>query len=450
MDRSFAGPRTAEWAGGRGGGVRRRAGRGVAPDRLPARARPRGHLQGQGVPRRRRRDPAAAATTRSAARVEAGTLTDLPGVGRQHRQGDRGRGRGELPRAAGRSSRRSTAARSPPAVTSCGPRCAATCTRHSDWSDGGSPIEEMAFTAMELGHDYLVLTDHSPRLRVANGLSAERLSQQLGVVDAVNAHLGGDAASPCSRGSRSTSSTTAASTRPTRCSTGSTSGSPASTPSSRWTPADMTRRMVAAVRNPRVNVLGHCTGRMVMGDRGTRPAVAVRRQGGLQACAEHDTAVEINSRPERRDPPTKLLELARDLGCLFSIDSDAHAPGPARLPLVRRASGPRRPASTRTGSSTPGRKERLLAWANPVAASAVHDRHGGRVGAGTEVEVRRSKRRRRTVSAYRDGDRIVVLIPASLTRKRGGRVGRDHGRPARSSPRSADAALRRRADGRGR
>ena len=46
-------------------------------------------------------------------------------------------------------------------------------------------------TAMELGHDYLVLTDHSPRLRVANGLSAERLARQLGVVDAVNEHLGG-------------------------------------------------------------------------------------------------------------------------------------------------------------------------------------------------------------------------------------------------------------------
>ena len=62
---------------------------------------------------------------------------------------------------------------------------------HSDWSDGGSPIEEMAMTAIELGHEYLVLTDHSPRLRVANGLSAERLARQLDVVDAVNAHVGG-------------------------------------------------------------------------------------------------------------------------------------------------------------------------------------------------------------------------------------------------------------------
>ena len=66
---------------------------------------------------------------------------------------------------------------------------------HSDWSDGGSPIEEMAFTAIELGHDYLVLTDHSPRLTVANGLSVARLTQQLGVVEAINEHLGGGAGS---------------------------------------------------------------------------------------------------------------------------------------------------------------------------------------------------------------------------------------------------------------
>jgi putative hydrolase len=63
------------------------------------------------------------------------------------------------------------------------------CHTHSDWSDGGSPIREMAETARELGHDYLVLTDHSPRLTVAHGLSAERLTQQLDVVAVLNAEL---------------------------------------------------------------------------------------------------------------------------------------------------------------------------------------------------------------------------------------------------------------------
>ncbi len=53
---------------------------------------------------------------------------------------------------------------------------------HSDWSDGGSPIEEMMRRAAALGHDYCALTDHSPRLTVANGLSAERLRSQLDVI----------------------------------------------------------------------------------------------------------------------------------------------------------------------------------------------------------------------------------------------------------------------------
>lgn len=65
------------------------------------------------------------------------------------------------------------------------------CHSHSNWSDGGSPIEEMVLAAVETGHDWLVLTDHSPQLRVANGLTAERLARQLALVDAINTSLGG-------------------------------------------------------------------------------------------------------------------------------------------------------------------------------------------------------------------------------------------------------------------
>ena len=148
----------------------------------------------------------------------------------------------------------------------------------------------------------------------------------------------------------------------------------------------MTRRMVGAVRNPRTNVLGHCTGRMVMGDRGTRRQSQFDARAVFEACVEHDVAVEINSRPERRDPPTKLLELARDLGCLFSIDSDAHAPGQLDF-LGYGASGPRRPASTPTGSSTRGRSERLLEWANGARFRGMTRQLSER---GPRVEVRRS------------------------------------------------------------
>ncbi len=90
----------------------------------------------------------------------------------------------------------------------------------------------------------------------------------------------------------------------------------------------MTRRMVRAVSNSRVNVLGHCTGRLVTGNRGLRPESKFDAEKVFTACRDNNTAVEINSRPpERRDPPTRLLKLALDIGCDFSIDTDAHAPG---------------------------------------------------------------------------------------------------------------------------
>jgi len=198
------------------------------------------------------------------------------------------------------------------------------CHSHSDWSDGGSPIDEMAVTARDLGHDYLVLTDHSPRLTVANGLTAERLERQLDVVAELNESLA-----------------------PFRILTGievdilddgSLDQRPsllerldvvvASLHSKLRMPSDqMTPRMVAAVANPLVDVLGHCTGRLVTGGRGTRPESAFDAALVFAACAQFGVAVEINSRPERLDPPKRLLRLAVEAGCVFSIDTDAHAPG---------------------------------------------------------------------------------------------------------------------------
>jgi putative hydrolase len=196
---------------------------------------------------------------------------------------------------------------------------------HSDWSDGGSPIEEMVLTCVELGQDWAALTDHSPRLTVAHGLSVERLKQQLDIVDGVNRSLGkqfrllkGIEVDILDDGSLDQ----------TEEMLGRLDVVTASVHSKlRMNAAPMTRRMVAAARNPRVNVLGHCTGRMVMGSRGTRPQSEFDAQAVFEACLEGNTAVEINSRPERQDPPDELIELARDIGCTFTIDSDAHAPG---------------------------------------------------------------------------------------------------------------------------
>jgi putative hydrolase len=125
----------------------------------------------------------------------------------------------------------------------------------------------------------------------------------------------------------------------------------------------MTRRMVTAVRNPRTNVLGHCTGRLVTGGRGRRPSSQFDARAVFEACAEHDVAVEINSRPERRDPPTALIEQARDAGCLFSIDSDAHAPGQLDF-LVYGCERAEQAGIDPDRIVNTWPQERLLAWAN--------------------------------------------------------------------------------------
>ena len=204
------------------------------------------------------------------------------------------------------------------------------CHSHSTWSDGGSPIEEMAEAARDLGHEYLALTDHSPRLTVANGLSPERLLAQLDEVARLNERLAG---------------TTSRSGRPFRILTGievdiledgaldQTSELlgrldvvVASVHSKLRMPRrEMTRRMVAAVANPHTDILGHCTGRIVVG-RG-RPESEFDPEAVFGACAANGVAVEVNSRPERQDPPKRLLRLAVEAGCQFSIDTDAHAPG---------------------------------------------------------------------------------------------------------------------------
>ena len=87
----------------------------------------------------------------------------------------------------------------------------------------------------------------------------------------------------------------------------------------------MTKRMVAAIASPHTDILGHCTGRLIVG-RG-RPESTFDAEMVFAACAQFDKAVEINSRPERLDPPKRLLRKALEHGCKVAIDTDAHAPG---------------------------------------------------------------------------------------------------------------------------
>ena len=251
-------------------------------------------------------------------RLKAGTLEALPGIGattaRVITEAAAGQQPAYLARLLGER----------PAPEPDGLRAAlrGDCHTHSDWSDGGGPPDEMAEAARALGHQWIALTDHSPRLTVANGLSAERLEAQLELVSELNARLApfriltGIEVDILEDGSLDQ--------------TGDLLGQldvvVASVHSKLRMPAGpMTARMVTAVSNPHVDVLGHCTGRM-LGGRG-RPESEFDPEQVFTACRDHGVAVEINCRPERQDPPGHLLSLAAEIGCLFAIDSDAHAPG---------------------------------------------------------------------------------------------------------------------------
>jgi putative hydrolase len=193
---------------------------------------------------------------------------------------------------------------------------------HTTWSDGGAPVREMAEAAISLGHEYLVVTDHSARLTVAHGLDEERLGRQLAEIAVLNMELApfrvltGMEVDILEDGSLDLADAMLARLDVVVASVHSKLS---------MDPDAMTRRMVLAVANPHVDVLGHCTGRKITG-RG-RPPSRFDADIVFAACARFDTAVEINCRPERRDPPEDLLDLALEWGCKVSIDTDAHAPG---------------------------------------------------------------------------------------------------------------------------
>ena len=196
------------------------------------------------------------------------------------------------------------------------------CHSHSDWSDGGSPILEMAEAARDMGREYLVLTDHSARLTVAHGLNEERLSEQLEVVRDLNEQLApfriltGMEVDILEDGSLDLDLDLLGQLDVVVASVHS---------KLRMDSKPMTARMLAAIESPHTDILGHCTGRIIVG-RG-RPQSTFDAEAVFEACSRTRTAVEINSRPERQDPPEDLLRQALGLGCSFAIDTDAHAPG---------------------------------------------------------------------------------------------------------------------------
>lgn len=230
------------------------------------------------------------------------------------------------------------------------------CHSHSDWSDGGSSIKDMALAARAQGHQYWALTDHSPHLTIAKGLTADRLRRQLDLVGELNQELApfriltGIEVDILEDGALDQEEDLLAGLDIVVASVHS---------KLRMETGEMTRRMLRAIQNPLMDILGHCTGRLVVGK--GRPESTFDAEQVFSACAEHGVAVEINSRPERLDPPRRLLRLARDKGCLFSIDTDAHAPGQLEwLPYgCARAEECEVPLDSVVNSWT---AERLLEW----------------------------------------------------------------------------------------
>lgn len=253
-------------------------------------------------------------------RVRTGTLTDLDGIGPStgsviadavcDRPG------GYLERLAASTAQRATVGEPVRAALR------GDLHSHTTWSDGGETVAAMATTARDLGHEYLAVTDHSARLTVAHGLDEERLARQLDEIAVLNQELApfrvltGMEVDILEDGRLDLSADMLARLDVVVASVHSKLSMDA---------REMTRRMVLAVADPNVDVLGHCTGRKVTG-RGRAPS-RFDADVVFAACARFGTAVEINCRPERQDPPGELLDLAIDWGCDVAIDTDAHAPG---------------------------------------------------------------------------------------------------------------------------
>ena len=196
------------------------------------------------------------------------------------------------------------------------------CHSHTTWSDGGAPLRSMAETAFGLGHEWLAVTDHSARLTVARGLDEKRLGDQLVEIADLNAELepfrilSGLEVDILVDGSLDLSTELLAELDLVVGSVHSKLRMPRD---------EMTRRMVMAIASPHVDILGHCTNRKLVGV--GRPPSEFDAEIVFAACARFDTAVEINCRPERQDPPEQLLALALEWGTRIAIDTDAHATG---------------------------------------------------------------------------------------------------------------------------
>jgi DNA polymerase (family X) len=192
---------------------------------------------------------------------------------------------------------------------------------HSTWSDAQNSIREMVVAARERGYSYLAMADHSRTSYYANGLSIERVYAQAKEIAAIRDELkveGSDfellhgiEVDILSDGSLDYPDDVLATLDYTVVSVHQ---------NFTLSEADQTKRIIRAVQNPHAKILGHATGRLLL----RRPSYAVDVQAVIEACAETRTVIEINASPYRLDLDWRWVIKAKELGCKFSIDPDAH------------------------------------------------------------------------------------------------------------------------------
>jgi histidinol phosphatase-like PHP family hydrolase len=189
---------------------------------------------------------------------------------------------------------------------------------HSDWSDGSQTLEDIVATGLARGYTHSAVTDHSYGLPIAGGLPMTKVAEQHRQIDALNVKyagrfrlLKGIEANIRADGSVDMTPSELAQFEIVV----------AAPHSALRSTADQTARMVSAVQTPGVHVLGHPRGRMY----GSRPGVAADWERVFAAAARCGVAVEIDGDPSRQDLDHDLAQRAVASGCLFAIDSDAHA-----------------------------------------------------------------------------------------------------------------------------
>ena len=190
---------------------------------------------------------------------------------------------------------------------------------HTDWSDGGASVMAMARAAQARGYQYLAITDHSPRITVCNGLGPERLAAQRHLIDQANHELEGIT---ILQGVEVDINEDGSLDEPDEALAALDLVIASPHVGLRMERQAMTERMLRALENPHVDIVGHPTGRRP----GTRPGADYDREAVFASAAARGVLLELDCDPARMDLSPELAALAASVGCRFSLDSDAHAP----------------------------------------------------------------------------------------------------------------------------